>query len=181
MHPAVPAVEIACHAHPYGIRGPYCEMYALNAVDAAAMCAQNFISLIMSARRKKIRILLGYHGAEAVGIDDFLRLSFRIFHAVHIIRYPFSRNQGGKISGLIRHFHFYFFAGFPDYRRNLGCTRLKGRKQRGASHGVRPQKLMGIILLRINNRLDLRPVHQLIQFFFHPDSLNFPLYFSRRL
>ncbi len=68
MDAAIPAVEIAHHAHALRIRRPDREINAVHAADLAQLRAEFLLELEMIALRKKMQIHLAHDRAVAIRI-----------------------------------------------------------------------------------------------------------------
>ena len=177
VDPSVPAVEVSHHAHPQGVGRPDRKVHALRPVDGTYVRAQHLVGLIMDPGRETVRILFADDRAEAVGIPLCLHRPVRPGNPVFIGRelfwggLPFRQllpgNEDRKVTGLVRQLHFQLLSRIGKYQLHPFGPRLKRLEDHRISRLMRPEKPVGVVVLRINDRLDLRPVHQFIQFVLH--------------
>ena len=162
---SVPVIEVTDHGNAQCIGRPDGEIRSVDAVQSHRMSSELLVDGIVNAGVKFAAILLGnlrpetvrvLAGAFSAGIEEA--------EAVSALRC-----QTCEKSALVHALHLDFF-GFP------GLAQQKNRPlrigiERGIEHAalclVRTEHLMGIIMLRIHDCLNLRPSHQLVQRLIH--------------
>ncbi len=77
---AIPAIEIADHAHTRCVRSPNGEIHPLDAFDGPLMRAQTFVRFPMAAFAEEIQIVIGHHGRKRIGVVHRDQLSLVILN-----------------------------------------------------------------------------------------------------
>ena len=164
MTPSIPEIEISDHADTARIWGPYRKVGTLHALYRHRMRAHFFIQGIMNARLKLVQILRRkYLWLETVGILQLLNCPIVILHTEKIFRNRLTRKQRRKKAAFVSQFHLILLARAPDHGRHPDCRRQKGLNQNSRIRLVRPENFLRLVLLRVHQRLNPRPVHKLIQ------------------
>ena len=162
VHPAVPVVEIAYHADPHGIGRPYCKVNAGYALDGHRMRSQLFVDIITDPGRKLLLLLHSNLCVKGIRIIEFLGFSLFVYGFHLVLRYLLSRNQHRKKAGFIFQFHLVFFPVLCSQDLSLCSSRKKALDQNALLCHPWSQDLFRLVFLRINNCLNLRPVHHII-------------------
>ena len=170
VQPSVPAVKIPDHADPHSVGRPNRKMHSFHAVQRHHMSAKNPIGLIMNPRIELRGVLLRDHRFEAIGIFDLLLIPVLIGNPIGVASDLLFRDQDCEITVFVLHLHLIILALFP--MEHYGDrVRMKSLHYRGVARLMGAQQPVRIVLLRIDNGLDLRPVHHFIQLFIHNHTL----------
>ena len=165
--PSVPLVKISYHADAHGTGCPYGKIHALHPVNRHGMGAHFFIDGIVNAGSKFLYILVRVQRCKGIGVVNLLLSAALVLHKKRVGRHALSRNQHRKKSRLIRHLHGVFLSIAREFYRNGHCCGDKCLNEQSILRHMRPQELMGIGSLRVNQLLNPCPVHLIVQFLFH--------------
>ena len=164
MDSPVPAIEIPRHADPHGRRRPYGKANTLYSIYHAGMCPQLLIDGIMNSVLEFLRILLCDLRLKTICLLAHIPVSICVLHYIMIDRQLIrSGNKRGKIAVLVGQLHRYRLLHPLEDQLRLFRPREIRLNQVLLSCFVGPQKRVRIIAFRINDLLDLWPVHHFIQ------------------
>jgi hypothetical protein len=68
---AIPAVEVADHAHGIGIGGPDGEVDTGDASDRMQLRAELLVALPVAAFAEQVEVIVGQHRGERIGVVEF--------------------------------------------------------------------------------------------------------------
>ena len=157
MAPAIPLIEIADNADTHGIRSPYSKTDPFNPANTHRMRSQHLIDFVMDSCLEFFYIFFRNRCRKSIGIPALYNMTIPISHLIHIIRYIRIRQNLCKIFRIHRFHHHRF----PAFHKNLTayCPRKISLHKHTIFHLMRSQNLFRAVMLRINNRLNLRPLH----------------------
>ena len=179
---AVPEVKIPHQADAHGIRCPHSKVNALHALHRHRVRAHFFINIVADAGIEARGFLLRQHRLKCVWINIFQGSPIVKDHIQCILRNLFSRNQHRKKTGLVFHRHLIRFLFSGNLNNDALRCRDKCLDQHSVVRQMRSEDRVRIVLLRICQRLDLCPVHQIIQLVLSHNTLlqviiiYFPIY-----
>ena len=162
MNPSIPVVKVTNHTDSYRIRCPDCKKGTGDSVDHHGMRSKLFIDRVMNSCIEFFNIFFIKPNCILICIFDKGCIFLSKSHFIFVFLRDFSTYKTCKIACFIYHFHFIFFASGLNNNTHSFRTRLEGLKKYTLPSYMRPQYLMGLVLLRINNAFNPWPVHQLI-------------------
>ena len=164
MPAAIPEVEISHYAHTARIGRPHGKISTFYPLDGHGMRSHLFIQRIMNSRLELVQVLIRIHlRLKTVGVFQLLNRPVVILSPEQILGDRLSGKQRREKAAFIRQLHLVFLSRTLDHRGHLHRCRQKSLNQDSILHFMGSKNLLGLVLLRVDQRLNTRPVHQFIQ------------------
>ena len=170
---SVPVIEVTDHADSCRVRRVDCKKRAVHTVALHGVRPEPAVDLIIRSGGKRFDILFEEQRGETVAVllYRFRAVLFRQFKMIpQPLCLPVGQERCVK-AVFIRKLHRNAFV--IQNHGNAVDLGEKALNEDASLHVVRPQQKIRPVAVRIEDRLDSRPVHEFIQLFFH--MLLFPL------
>ena len=164
---AIPVIEITNNTNSCCCWSPYRKLSSSNTASDHRMSAKLLINMVVNATSKFYEILSVHERSKSIRIIYSMFFTFSILDDVLIFELIDVRNNSSKKTCLISQLHLIFLASLLHPHFNSICIRIKSLNQITVSYFMCTENSVRIITIRIDNLLNLRPIHHFIQFTSH--------------